>query len=157
MTPAERHTATSRIESLPRRLEEAVADLSGPQLDTPYRESGWTVRQVVHHLPDAHASGFARMRMAVTADRPVIAPFDQDAWVRLADAALELEPSLSILRGLHRRWAAFLRGLAPEAFGRAVVHPERGELTVDDMLQIYAVHGDRHLEQITVLRERRGW
>ena len=157
LTAQERAAAIGRLESLPDRVEAAVAGLSDGQLDTPYREGGWTVRQVVHHLSDAHMSGVARMKMAVTVDRPVVSLYDQDAWSLLADAGIEVGPSLAILRGLHRRWAVFLRGLDAAAFARAVVHPERGELTVDAMLQIYAAHGDRHLEQIASLRRRMGW
>lgn len=156
-TAEERQKQIDRIEELPRLLEEAVRGLNDEQLDTPYREGGWTVRQVVHHLADSHANAFIRVKLTLTEERPALKPYDQDEWARLTDTALPLEPSLAILRGLHQRWTALLRAVPEEAWPRAAYHPERGDITLDDQLNLYAGHGANHVRQIADLRARQGW
>lgn len=153
----ERMQHIEAIERLPQEVEEAVAGIDDAILDTPYREGGWTPRQVVHHLADSHMNAFIRMRLVVTEDHPAIKPYDQDAWAVLEDSTtLPIAPSLSILTGLHARWARFLRSLPEDAFARTAFHPEHGELTLDRLLAIYGKHGANHCQQIRDLRHRVG-
>lgn len=158
LTPDAREACISSIERHPANMRAAVAGLSDPQLDTPYREAGWTVRQVVHHVVDSHVNAYVRFKLAVTEDRPTIRTYDQDAWAQLPDAeGAPVEGSLAILDALHPRWVSFLRGLDGEAFSRATDHPELGPLTVDSLLQLYGWHCRHHEAHVTVLRHRRGW
>jgi hypothetical protein len=137
------------IESLPFRLEHALKDASPKALDTPYRDGGWTARQVVHPLADSHMNAYIRSRLILTEDTPPLKPYDQDRWATLPDAAHgPVDVSLSILRGLHSRWAAFFRSLPDDAWARTGFHPEHGLVTLDAILESYAGHGDRHLEHI---------
>jgi hypothetical protein len=146
------------LRDLPHRLREVVNGLQDIQLDTPYRQGGWTVRQVVHHLADSHMHAYLRMKFIVTEDHPVIKPYDQDRWASVADAARSpLEPSMLILDGLHHRWVQFLESLPEAAWTRSALHPERGEVTLESMLRTYAGHGERHVAQIRGLRTSRGW
>lgn len=146
------------IAALPGQAESAVAGLDDAALDTPYREGGWTPRQVIHHLADSHMNAFIRMRLIVTEDHPAIKPYDQDAWALLADSSgLPVAPSLAILAGLHDRWAHLLRSLPDDAFSRTAFHPELGEVTLDALVAIYGKHGARHCGQIRDLRDRMGW
>ncbi len=157
-TPAKRAAWIHDIAEAPAALRRAVSGLGAAQLDTPYRDGGWTVRQVVHHLADSHMNSFARFKLALTEDRPTIKPYDQDAWVTLADVkGVDIAPSLSLLEGLHARWVALLSSLAETDFGRVFMHPESGPNTLDRALQIYAWHGKHHAAHITSLRSRMGW
>ena len=123
-TQTERRALIAKIRSLPKDAQAAVKGLSDEQLRTPYREGGWTVAQVIHHLADSHMNAYVRMRLAMTEEHPTIKAYDQDAWASLADAgSTQLGPSLAILRGLHRRWVAFLRAIPAKAWGRAALHP----------------------------------
>lgn len=154
----ERTALTGRIEALPAEITAAVTGLGDTQLDTPYRQGGWSPRQIVHHLADAHLNGFVRFKLAVTEDRPTIKPYDQEAWADQPDVTgVPVEVSLTILEGLHARWARLLRSLEPRAFGRRLVHPEMGDLDVDFLLQLYAWHGHHHTTQVARLREEKGW
>lgn len=154
----ERESLIDDIAGLPLRLRAAVADLGPDQVDTPYRPGGWTVRQVVHHVPDSHLHGYARMKLAVTEDEPTIVTYDQAAWAELPDAReSEIGMSLALLESLHARWTGFLRSLDETDFARAFQHPETGPTSVDWALQLYAWHGRHHLAHITSLRERQGW
>lgn len=157
MTPDERTNALAKIRDLPDAVEGAVRGLDDRQLDTPYREGGWTVRQVVHHLADSHLNAFIRMKLLLTEDRPTLKPYDQDDWAGLVDSRLPVAPSLAILRGLHERWAALIGSLPESAWSRTGYHPERGDISMDDLLGIYAGHGEKHVEQIRGLRRARGW
>lgn len=142
----------------PDRLRAAVRGLDDGQLDTPYRDGGWTLRQVVHHLADAHMNGAQRLRLALTEDVPTIRTYEEAAWGELADARTEpLEPSLAVFAGLHRRMVALLRALPPGRFSARFLHPESGERDLDWWLQLYAWHGAHHIAQIEGLRARRGW
>jgi uncharacterized damage-inducible protein DinB len=155
---SERKLHIARIRRHPKELAEAVRGLDRQQLDTPYRAGGWTVAQVVHHLADSHMQACARMRLIATEERPSLKPYDQDAWAALPDArAVSIAPSMTILRGLHRRWAAFLAKLPRKAWGRTGLHPERGEVSIDDLLLLYANHGEKHVAQILGLRSERSW
>ncbi len=146
------------ITQVPAALRKAVAGLTAAQLDTPYREGGWTVRQVVHHIADSHMNSFTRIKLALTEDVPTIKPYDQNAWVTLADVkGMDIAPSLSLIEGLHARWAALLSSLSASDYARTFMHPENGRTTVDRTVQIYAWHGKHHVAHITALRERSGW
>jgi len=136
----------------------AVAGLDDRQLDTPYRPGGWTVRQVVHHVPDSHMNAYIRFKLAVTEDTPVIKPYDQTKWAELPDAkTLPVEVSLGLLEGLHERWAALLRSFSDADFARTLRHPELGILRLDQYVTMYAWHCRHHAAHITGLRERMGW
>ncbi|MFI5165888.1 MAG: YfiT family bacillithiol transferase [Thermoanaerobaculales bacterium] len=157
LTDTQRREQIQAIADLPAAVELAVRDLSEEQLDTPYREGGWTVRQVVHHLPDSHMNAYVRMKLAFTEEHPTLKPYDQDAWSRLADVKLPVAPSLALLRALHERWAAFLRSLPAQAWGRRAYHPEHGDMTLDDILASYVHHGANHVGQIEALRTKMKW
>jgi hypothetical protein len=135
-----------------------VSGLSEAQLDTPYRPSGWTVRQVVHHLPDSHLNSYTRCRLALTEDAPTIKPYDEAAWAELSDAKTgPIAPSIALLEGLHARWTCLLRGLSDAEFARTFRHPELGEVRLDWTAGLYAWHCSHHLAHITNLRERENW
>ena len=148
---------TAAIRELPAITESAVAGLTDEQLDTRYREGGWTLRQVVHHLADSHLNAFVRVKLALTEDHPRVKTYDQDLWADLPDSKLPVESSLQILRGLHERWTVLLESLPAPAFDRTVSHPDNGDMSIDDFLRIYADHGRNHVNQIVGLRESKGW
>jgi uncharacterized damage-inducible protein DinB len=144
------------IASAPARLREAVAGLSEDQFDTPYREGGWTVRQVVHHVPESHMNSYIRFKLALTETEPVVKPYDEDAWARLPDvAATPVEVSLQLLDSLHRRWVILLRGLKDSDWKKQFRHPEIGLVSLESNLALYAWHGDHHIAHITQMRLRR--
>lgn len=147
------------IRVVPDATRAAVEGLVDQQLDTPYRTGGWSVRQVVHHLADSHLNAYARMRLGVTEDSPTIRPYDEGAWAELPDARqAPIMPSLLMLDGLHARWALLLDGLAPESWGRQIIHPEHEEpFTLWSMAAMYAWHGRHHVAHIRTLRDREGW
>ena len=148
----------AEIAAFPNELSGVVGSLSDEQLDTPYRPGGWTVRQVVHHLPDSHLHSYQRFRLALTEDSPTIKPYTESRWAELPDArTAPIEVSLSLLDALHRRWVMLLRSLDDAAFARTFHHPESGEKRLDWVLGSYAWHGRHHLSQITGLLERMGW
>ncbi len=159
------HTAESRARAIaelaacPAALRAAVAGLGDAQLDTPYRDGGWTVRQVVHHLADSHMNAYVRHKLAVTEDNPTIKPYAEAAWAALADAASgDVRGSLDLLAALHERWVRFLRGLAAAQLARTFHHPEAGrQFTLDTSASMYAWHGRHHVAHVTALRRRRGW
>ena len=157
-TPALRAELIARIDEAPRHLREAVRRLSAEQLQTPYREGGWTLAQVVHHLPDSHLNAYVRFRLALTEDEPVIKPYDEARWADLHDAAAaDIEASLVLLEGLPHRRLGLLRRLTPEQWTLAFRHPEHGRVTLERTLAIYAWHGRHHVAHITRLRQRMGW
>jgi hypothetical protein len=158
LTAAERHDLIAKLRPLPTAVEAAVKDLSAAQLATPYREGGWTVGQVVHHPADLHLNGFVRMKLMLTEVGPVLKPYDQEAWAKLSDtAAVPIESSLLILRGLHERWATLLEDLAETSWKRSALHPEIGVVTLADLLAAYVHHGEQHVGQALSLRSRQGW
>jgi len=158
LTPHVRTGLIGRIAALPERARAAVAGLDDAHLDTPYREGGWSPRQIAHHLADSHLNAFIRIKLALTEDHPTIKPYDQAAWAGQADVAgVPVAASLDILGGLHARWTHLLGSLSDDGFARTVKHPEIGDIDVDFLLQLYAWHGDHHVTQIEQLRERRGW
>ena len=146
------------IERAPANLRAAVKDLSDQQLDTPYRAEGWTVRQVVHHVPDSHLNAYVRFKLALTEDEPTIKPYAEDRWAELADTqTTPVEVSLAMLDSLHDRWVRLLRSLTPEQWKREFRHPELGAMPLEKNLALYAWHGRHHVAHITGLRERNGW
>ena len=148
----------STLAGLPDAMRAAVDGLSDEQLDTPYREGGWTVRQVVHHVADSHGQMVGRVKMALTEDNPTIKPYDEKGWAQLADSrTLPVEPSLAILDGLHLRLLLVLRGLSEAQWGRAYLHPERGPMTLAQTLALYDWHSRHHVAHVTQLRKRMGW
>jgi uncharacterized damage-inducible protein DinB len=159
MTDARRAECIARIAAAPARLQAAVAGLDDGQLDTPYRPGGWTVRQVVHHVPDSHLNAYTRIRLAMTEDTPTIKPYEEARWAELPDArTLPVEVSLALLEALHRRWVALLQRLDAGDGARRLRHPEHGRLmTIDELLALYAWHGEHHVAHVTGLRERMGW
>jgi hypothetical protein len=158
VTPTLRIQAIDTIAESPAQLRAAVRDLSPVQLDTPYRDGGWTVRQVVHHVPDSHLNAYIRLRLALTEELPTIKPYDENQWANLADAkSAPVEISLLLLEALHDRWVRLLRALTADQYGRVFVHPEHGPRTVDWLLFLYAWHGRHHTAHITELRKLRSW
>lgn len=154
-TSDQRQHAIDRLAALPARLRDALDGLDAESLDAPYRPGGWTVRQLVHHVADSHANFGIRLRLALTEDDPVIRPYDQDAWSRLADSrTLDVAPSLAIVDGVHARAVALLRTLAPSDFARPLRHPETGPMTIDQLVALYAWHGDHHVAHIERSRAR---
>jgi hypothetical protein len=147
------------LAELPEQLIVAVRGLSDSQWETPYRPGGWTVRQVVHHLPDSHLNGYVRFKLALTEEEPVIKPYLEAEWARLPDVdATDPDVSLRLLDALHRRWVVLLRALDPAQMKRRIVHPEHGRaIELLEYLGMYAWHGRHHLAHITTLREREGW
>ena len=159
LNASERDGFIKQIEDTPARLREAVAGLSAEQLDTQYRDGGWTVRQVAHHIPDSHMNAFIRFRLALTENEPTIKPYDEAAWAKLVDsqtAAVDL--SLALLEPLHKRWTMMLRALGDEQWARTFMHPEaKAVMNLDRTLALYAWHGRHHVGHITSLRKRMGW
>ncbi len=155
---ASRAAAIETIATLPQKMRAAVEGMSDPQLDTPYRPDGWTVRQVVHHVPDSHINALIRFKFALTEDVPRIKPYHEALWAELADGRSgPVAPSLSILDGLHARWTLLLRSMHAADFGRQLEHPEQGVLPLDRMLALYAWHSRHHVAHITELSRREGW
>jgi hypothetical protein len=146
------------IAKAPAKLRSAVDVLSPKQLDTPYRPGGWTVRQVVHHIPDSHLNAYVRCKLALTEDEPTIKPYDEGRWATLADVQVTpITVSLGLLEHLHERWAALLRSLSPPDFQRTFRHPDLGVLNLSKAVSMYAWHGRHHVAHITALCERNGW
>lgn len=145
------------LRRLPAELGEAASGLSDAQLDTPYREGGWTIRQVVHHLADSHANSYIRVKLALTEDAPTIKPYDEAAWALLPDSRMPVEVSLPFIEAIHARLVALYESLDEAAWNRTFVHPERGSVTLANNLALYAWHSRHHLAHITGLRERMGW
>jgi uncharacterized damage-inducible protein DinB len=157
-TPATRARHFETVAGLPARMRQAVAGLNDNQLNTPYREGGWTVRQVVHHVADSHMNAYIRFKWALTEDFPTIKAYDETAWATLKDSELTpVEVSLQLVESLHARWAVLLRSMKAEDFQRKFVHPDSGPHDVDWLLGLYSWHGNHHVAHITSLRERMGW
>jgi uncharacterized damage-inducible protein DinB len=139
-------------------MRNAVAGLDARQLETPYREGGWTVRQVVHHVPDSHMNAYIRFRLALTENEPTIKPYDEAAWAGLADVReTPIEVSLALLENLHQRLVNLLQSLSDADFAKQFRHPELGAMPLDKNLALYAWHGKHHVAHITSLRERMQW
>ena len=158
LTPQQRHELITRMRRLPEDLAAAVKGLNDAQFDTPYGEGKWTIRQVVHHLADSHMQAFGRVKLIVTEDKPTFKPYSQNEWAKLHDAQrAPVASSLKILEGLHQRWCDLLGALPEGAWQRHAIHPERGDVTLDDMIGTYASHGEKHIGHIAQLRMAKGW
>jgi uncharacterized damage-inducible protein DinB len=153
VTAAKRGPWIESIRTTPAKLRAAAAGLTEAQLDTPYRDGGWTLRQVIHHVPESHANAFVRFKLALTEDSPTIKPYNEDAWAKLPDVArAPIESSLKLVDALHERWVALLDVMTDDDFRRPLTHPERGRITLDTLLQIYAWHGPHHVAHIELVR-----
>lgn len=150
--------AIDEIAQAPAKLRAAVEGLSSEQLDTPYRPGGWTVRQVVHHVPDSHLNSYCRFKLALTEDEPTIKAYHEDRWAELDDSrTTPIEVSLAMLESLHKRWVLLMKSLAPADFARTFRHPEIGLVSLAKNVCLYGWHGRHHTAHITSLRERMGW
>jgi hypothetical protein len=157
-TAREREERIAQIAACPADMRAAVRGLNETQLDTPYREGGWTVRQVVHHVPDSHMNAYVRFKLGLTEDKPTIKPYEENSWAQLADSrTAPVEVSLALLERLHERWVMVLRAMSEKDFARLINHPESGVQLLDRMLALYAWHGRHHVAHVTSLRERQGW
>ncbi len=146
------------VEQTPARLRAAVQGLSEKQLDTPYRDGGWTVRQVVHHVPDSHMNSYIRFKLALTEEEPTIRPYMEDRWAELPEAkTAPIELSLRLLEDLHKRWMLMLRAIPDADWKRTFRHPEMGLMSLEKNLALYAWHGRHHVAHVTELRKAKGW
>jgi hypothetical protein len=159
LSTGERGAMIDVIAAAPARMREAVARLDDAQLDTPYRDGGWTVRQVVHHVPDSHLNAYTRLKLALTEEQPVIRPYAEALWAKLDDVRITpVETSLTLLESLHERWVGLMRALQPDDFRRTFRHPDHeGIQTLDWLVAMYEWHSRHHVAHITSLRERMGW
>jgi len=146
------------IKDLPSKITDSIKGLSDEQLDTPYREGGWTLRQTVHHVADSHVNSLCRFKLALTEDAvPTIRPYYEDRWAELADSKLPIDVSLAIIDGVHARWAELLKNMSDADYAREFTHPETGNWTLESVLGLYAWHSRHHTAHITVTRERNSW
>jgi hypothetical protein len=158
LSPQRRAQLIAQVAEAPAQLRAAVQGLSSQQLDTPYRPQGWTVRQVVHHVPDSHMNAYIRFKLALTEAEPTIKPYEQQLWAELADSRqTPTETSLGLLECLHQRWVLLLKSMAEGDWQRSFRHPELGMVRLDTNLALYAWHGRHHVAHITGLRQRMGW
>lgn len=157
ITQARRRQAIEEISSTPGKLRAAVKGFNEAQLDTPYREGGWTVRQVIHHVPDSHLNAYTRLKLTLTEDKPTIKPYNEAAWAELDDSTMPIEISQTLLDSVHSRWDRVWRSLKQEDFARVLIHPDHGERNIDWLLFIYEWHGKHHTAHITELRKQKGW
>ncbi|MDB5199910.1 MAG: putative metal-dependent hydrolase [Chitinophagaceae bacterium] len=147
------------IQMCPSLLENAISNLDEHQLATPYRQGGWTSKQVIHHVADSHMNAYVRFKLALTEDNPTIKPYDEAAWARLSDTQnLPVNISLTLLHALHARWVELMKNMTEEEWQRTIFHPEhKHKISLWNMLGTYAWHGKHHTAHITALRERMGW
>ncbi len=158
ITSADIERGQGQIKFLPSHLKAATNGLSDAQLDKPYREDGWSIRQITHHLADSHINSFTRFKLALTEDTPTIRPYDQDAWVAGSDGKMPIDVSLLILEGIHARLSHILENMSTEEYNRLLHHPEmKKNLSLAHMTVLYGWHSDHHLHQILEMKKRNGW
>jgi hypothetical protein len=157
LTPAERDAGIEQLRAQPAIFRRAFAGLTDAQLDTPYRDGGWTVRQVAHHVPDSHMNAYIRFKWGLTEDVPAIKTYEEKDWARTPEMRAPVAMSLDLLDALHVRWVALLRAMQPADFARTIKHPAWGTPSLDTMLALYAWHGRHHTAHVTSLRDRMGW
>jgi len=158
VSDAEREGFVGLIEGTPEALRHAIQGLDDQQLDTPYRPGGWTIRQVVHHLPDSHLNAYIRFKLALTEEQPTIRPYDEALWAQTPEARSgPIHLSVDLLTSLHARWIAAIRPLPASAFDRTFRHPDLGVMSLNQQLALYAWHGPHHVAHITALIARSGW
>ena len=158
VTAEKRRHAVESIRETPAKLRAAVKGLTDAQLDMPYRDGGWTVRQVVHHVPESHMNAYLRFKWGLTENNPTIKPYDENAWCQLPDVSrTPIDTSLALLDALHSRWVTLLESMKPEDFARPILHPDRPgqQLSLDWLLQLYAWHGPHHIAHVELVRNRR--
>jgi uncharacterized damage-inducible protein DinB len=157
-TDQQKQQLVEEIAQAPTKLRAAIKGLSDSQLDTEYRPGGWTVRQVVHHMPDSHVNAYVRFKLALTEDDPTIKPYAEDRWAELPDTkATPIEVSLTLLDSLHQRWVRLMHSFGPEEWKRTFRHPDLGPMSLEKTLTLYAWHGVHHVAHITELRKRMSW
>jgi uncharacterized damage-inducible protein DinB len=151
ISPQDRTRLIGNLATAPAKLRAAVRGLSDEKLDTPYREGGWTVRQVIHHVPESHMNAYIRFKLALTETDPVVKPYDEAAWAKLPDIpAASIEASLSLLENLHERWVVLLRALREDDWKKRYIHPAQGRaVPLDEVLALYSWHGDHHIAHVT--------
>ena len=147
----------AEIERTPALMRKAVTGLTEAQIDTPYRDGGWTVRQVTHHVPDSHMNSYIRFKLALTEDNPTIKPYEEQLWAELPDSKLPVEISLRTLELLHERWVVLLKSMDGAAWKRTFRHPALGDVPLMAAAAMYAWHGNHHVAHVTSLREKMGW
>lgn len=158
ITDSDRRGWIATLADLPAAFRKAVARLTDEQLNTPYRDGGWTVRELVHHVPDSHMNSYVRFKMGLTEHEPTIKPYDEGAWAQLRDTTkVPVETSLCLLECLHQRWVCVLEGMRDSDWQRKVIHPELGAVTLESLLALYDWHSRHHTAHITSLRRARGW
>src|SRR5437764_8947270 len=158
LTPEQRTKCIQEIAATPKNLRAAVKGFSKKQLDTPYRDGGWSVRQVLHHVPESHMNAYIRFKLALTEETPTIKPYRENEWAQTADVSkTPVETSLDLLESLHERWVILLKTLSASDFERRLNHPENGIMPLDKVLALYAWHGKHHTAHITGLKKKKGW
>ena len=158
LTAEQKKQYLNDIEQTPAQLRAAVRGLSDEQLNTPYRDGGWTVRQLAHHVPDSHMNAYIRFKLALTEDEPTIRPYMEDRWAELPESKqAPIDVSLALLDSLHQRWTMVLRNIPDADWKRTFRHPEMGLLSLEKTLALYAWHGRHHVAHVTELRKRMGW
>jgi uncharacterized damage-inducible protein DinB len=157
MTAEQKQQYLGDVEQTPSQLRTALRGLSDQQLDTPYRDGGWTLRQVAHHVPDSHMNAYIRFKLALTEDDPTIKPYMENLWAELPDSRQPIEVSLGLLDSLHRRWTAVLRSMSDAQWKRTFRHPDLGPMSLEKTLALYSWHGRHHVAHVTALREKMGW
>ena len=158
ISPEELTGFLERISSLPSRLESAISGLSQIQLDTPYRDGGWTVRQVIHHVADSHMNAYIRVKWALTEESPTIKPYDEKGWAATPETSGDPNLSIALIKALHAKWVMLLKGLSPTDLARDFIHPAtKRSARLDQMTAMHAWHGDHHLAHITELKKQKDW
>jgi DinB superfamily len=158
LSEAARAGLIAEVKAAPQAFRAALAGLTPPQLDTPYRPGGWTLRQVAHHVPDSHLNAYVRFRLALTEDKPTIKTYAEDRWAELPEArTAPVELSLDLLEALHRRFVLLLENMSAAEWSRQLTHPDHGLVGLEWMLAMYAWHGRHHTGHVTSLRRRQGW
>ena len=156
-TPKLRAQHIQDIAMTPQYMIQALAGLTPAQLDTPYRDGGWSLRQVAHHVPDSHMNSYIRFKLALTEDNPTIKPYAEDKWAELKDSQLPVEGSLALLEHMHERWVVLLKSLDEDQWKRSFLHPDNGPMALPMAAAIYSWHGKHHVAHITRLRDQKGW
>ncbi len=152
-----RNEKIQAIRNLPKEVQAAVEGLNDDQLDTPYREGGWSPRQIVHHIADSHMNAFVRMKLILTEEQPMLKTYDQDLWAAMHEYSYSIAPSIAIVNGIQERMANLLADSSENDLAKSANHPDNGVMTLQNLLDMYAVHGHNHVEQIVGLRNRMGW
>jgi hypothetical protein len=157
-TPEELKTFIQRIESLPSKLEAAIEGFSTQQLDTPYRDGGWSVRQVVHHVADSHMNAFIRVKWMLTEETPIIKVYNEKLWAETGETTSDPVLSLLLIKALHTKWVTLLKSLSQNQLQKEFIHPDtKKNVALHNLIGMYAWHGDHHLAHITELKKRQGW